>query len=206
MSTNILDTWSPKTRLGTMVKQGKITSIEQIFANNLPIKEIEIIDVLIPDLKYEVLSFNLVQKQTDAGETSRFQVLVAVGNMNGYIGIGLGKAKQVREAIENAVKTAKLNIIPVRRGCGSWECGCGLPHSLPFKVIGKSGHTIVEILPAPRGIGLVAGEKAKILLRLAGIQDAWTRSRGNTQTTINFIKAVFNALKKTYSIKTISEW
>ncbi|RLE72313.1 MAG: 30S ribosomal protein S5 [Thermoprotei archaeon] len=201
-----MDTWSPKTRLGTMVKQGKITSIEQIFANNLPIKEIEIIDVLIPDLKYEVLSFNLVQKQTDAGETSRFQVLVAVGNMNGYIGIGLGKAKQVREAIENAVKTAKLNIIPVRRGCGSWECGCGLPHSLPFKDIGKSGHTIVEILPAPRGIGLVAGEKAKILLRLAGIQDAWTRSRGNTQTTINFIKAVFNALKKTYSIKTISEW
>jgi len=201
-----LDTWSPKTRLGAMVKQGKITSIEQIFANNLPIKEIEIIDVLIPDLKYEVLSFNLVQKQTDAGETSRFQVLVAVGNMDGYIGIGLGKAKQVREAIENAVKTAKLNIIPVRRGCGSWECGCGLPHSLPFKVIGKSGHTIVEILPAPRGVGLVAGEKAKTLLRLAGIQDAWTRSRGNTQTTINFVKAVFNALKKTYSIKTISEW
>ena len=87
MSTNILDTWSPKTRLGTMVKQGKITSIEQIFANNLPIKEIEIIDVLIPDLKYEVLSFNLVQKQTDAGETSRFQVLVAVGNMNGYLSL-----------------------------------------------------------------------------------------------------------------------
>jgi len=137
---------------------------------------------------------------------SRFQVTVAVGNENGYVGVGLGKAKQIRAAIEKAIVNAKMNIIPVRRGCGSWECLCGEPHSIPFNVRGKSGSVEILLLPAPKGVGLVAGDVAKVVLRLAGIKDLWTRSRGETRTAHNMAKAVYNALKATYAIKTPSEW
>jgi len=189
-----------------LVKEGKITSIDEIFANNLPIREPEIVDALLPDLKHEVVSVNFVQRQTDAGEVSRFQVTVVVGNENGYVGIGMGKAKQIRQAIEKAIKSAKLNIVPVRRGCGSWECLCGEPHSVPFKVFGKSGSVEVVLLPAPKGVGLVAGDVAKVVLRLAGIKDVWTRSRGETRTAHNMAKAVYNALKSTYAFKLPTEW
>ena len=198
--------WIPKTRLGMLVKEGKITSIDEIFVNNLPIREPEIVDALLPDLKHEVVSVNFVQRQTDAGEVSRFQVTVVVGNENGYVGIGMGKAKQIRQAIEKAIKNAKLNIVPVRRGCGSWECLCGEPHSVPFKVFGKSGSVEILLLPAPKGVGLVAGDVAKVVLRLAGIKDVWTRSRGETRTAHNMAKAVYNALKSTYAFKLPTEW
>ena len=101
----VLDYWKPRTRLGMLVKEGKIVSIDQIFEMNLPIKEVEIVDALLPDLKHEVINVNLVQRQTDAGEISRFQVTVAVGNEDGYVGIGMGKAKQIREAIETVSYT-----------------------------------------------------------------------------------------------------
>jgi len=201
-----LEEWIPRTRLGMLVKEGKITSIDEIFANNLPIREPEIVDALIPDLKHEVVSVNFVQRQTDAGEVSRFQVTVVVGNENGYVGVGMGKAKQIRTAIEKALRNAKLNIIPVRRGCGSWECLCGEPHSVPFKVFGKSGSVEILLLPAPKGVGLVAGDVAKVVLRLAGIKDVWTRSRGETRTAHNMAKAVYNALKNTYAFKLPTEW
>jgi len=206
MSSETLEEWKPRTKVGRLVKEGKITSIEQIFEDNLPIREVEIVDALLPGLQHEVLNINLVQRQTDAGEVSSFQALVAVGNCNGYVGLGLGKAKQVRQAIEKAITDAKLNIAPVRRGCGSWECLCGEPHSVPFKVYGKSGSVEVWLIPAPKGVGLVAGEVAKAVLRLAGVKDVWTRTRGSTRTTINFAKATFNALRNTYKLKTPSEW
>ncbi|OYT31680.1 MAG: 30S ribosomal protein S5 [Thermoprotei archaeon] len=198
--------WVPRTKVGRLVKEGKITSLDEIFAMNLPIKEVEIIDTLLPDIKHEVLSVNLVQRQTDAGEVSQFRVVVVVGNEDGYVGLGTGKARQVRQAIEKAIVNAKLNIIPVRRGCGSWECFCGEPHSLPFKVVGKSGSVIAELLPAPKGVGLVAGDIAKAVLRLAGIKDVWTRVRGETRTSLNFASAVFNALRNTYAIKVSTDW
>ncbi|HDI46763.1 MAG TPA: 30S ribosomal protein S5, partial [Candidatus Methanomethylia archaeon] len=99
---------------------------------------------------------------------------------------------------------AKLNVIPVRRGCGSWECSCNRPHSVPFRVQGKEGSVVVELLPAPRGVGLVAGDVAKTVLRLAGIEDVWVRARGETRTTQNFAGAVFNALKQTYAFKLLT--
>ena len=102
---------------------------------------------LIPDLQEEVINVNLVQKQTDAGEKSRFKAIVAVGNRDGYIGLGSGKASQVRNAIEKAAANARLNIVPVKRGCGSWECGCGKHHSVPFQVEGKCGGVRVVIVP-----------------------------------------------------------
>ena len=197
---------TPRTKLGWLVKQGKITSIEQIFANNWVIKEPEIVDVLLPDLRHEVLDITLVQKMTDAGRISRFRVLVVVGNENGFVGVGLGKARQLRVAIEKAIVDAKLNIIPVRRGCGSWECRCGEPHSVPFRVRGKAGSVEIELIPAPLGTGLVAGNVAKSVLRLAGIRDVWTWTRGETRTTINFAKAVFEALRNTNKFVTPYDW
>jgi len=201
-----LDYWMPRTRLGVLVKEGKIVSIDQIFELNIPIKEVEIVDALLPDLKHEVVNVNLVQRQTDAGEVSRFQVTVVVGNEDGYVGVGMGKARQIREAIEKAIKNAKLNVVPVRRGCGSWECLCGEPHSVPFKVYGKCGSVEVLLIPAPKGVGLVAGDVAKVVLRLAGVRDVWTRTRGETRTAHNMAKAVYNALKNTYAFKAPDMW
>jgi len=198
--------WQPRTLLGKMVLEGKIKSIDEIFAKNIPIKEVEIIDTLLPDLKSEVISVGFVQRQTDSGEVSQYQVTVVVGNENGYVGVGMGKSRQIGVAIEKATRRAKLNIIPVRRGCGSWECLCGKPHSIPYKVEGKAGSVKIELIPAPRGVGIVASDVAKTVLRLAGISDVWSRSYGETRTTHNMAKAVYDALKKTYEFYPPSDW
>jgi small subunit ribosomal protein S5 len=201
-----LDEWVPKTRLGKMIQEGKITSVDEVFLSGLKISEPQIVDALIPDLQEEVINVNLVQKQTDAGEKSSFKAIVAVGNRDGYIGLGSGKARQVRTAIEKAAVAARLNIVPVKRGCGSWECGCGKPHSVPFQVEGKCGGVRVVIVPGPRGLGLVASEVAKVILGLAGVKDLWMRSYGSTRTVPSFAYAVFDALRKTYSLITQADW
>jgi len=193
--------WTPKTIVGKMVKEGSITSIYQIYNSNLPILEPEIIDILVPNLKNEVVYVNIVQKQTDAGEQSRFKVAVVVGNEDGLVGVGTAKAKQLRFAIDKAIEDAKLKIIPVNRGCGSWECSCTRPHSIPFQVTGKSGSVKITLKPAPRGVGLVAGDPAKVVLRLAGIQDIWSFTTGETRSTLNFILATYDALKNTNKIR-----
>jgi len=198
--------WMPRTRLGKMILEGRISSIEEVFMEGSKIREPEIVDVLLPDLQEEVININLVQKQSDAGEKSRFKAIVAVGNRDGYAGLGSGKAKQVRTAIEKAAVNARLNIIPVRRGCGSWECGCGKPHSLPFQVRGKCGGVEIVLVPGPRGLGVVASESAKIILGLAGVKDCWTQSYGSTRTIPSFAYAVFDALRKTYSLVTPGDW
>jgi small subunit ribosomal protein S5 len=204
--TESLEQWVPRTRLGKMIQEGRITAIEEAFAGGLQVREPQIVDALLPDLHEEVININLVQKQTDAGEKSRFKAIVAVGNRDGYIGLGSGKASQVRTAIEKAAVDARLKIVPVRRGCGSWECGCGKPHSVPFQVEGKTGSVKIVIVPGPRGLGLVASEVAKIILGLAGVKDCWTRSYGSTRTVPSFAYAVFDALKKTYILITPRDW
>ena len=201
-----LQEWKPRTRLGKLILEGRISSIEEVFMEGLKIREPEIVDVLLPDLQEEVLNINLVQKQTDAGEKSRFKSIVAVGNRDGYIGLGSGKAKQVRTAIEKGAIDARLNITLVRRGCGSWECTCGKPHSLPFVVQGKCGGVEISLIPGPRGLGIVASETGKIILELAGVKDCWTRSYGSTRTVPSFAYAVFDALQKTYRLITPEEW
>lgn len=203
---NPLDNWVPKTQLGRQVYEGQVSSIYEIFEEGHRIKEVEIVDVLVPDLKDEVININLVQKQTDAGESSRFTALVAVGNENGLIGIGLGKAKRVRNAIEKGIRLAKLNLYPIRMGCGSWECDCGEGHTLPFKVRGKAGSVVVTLLPGPQGLGLVAGDTAKVVLKMSGIKDCWSKSIGKTTTTNSFAFATFDALKQTMRIMTPKDW
>ncbi len=192
--------WEPLTRVGRMVKDGDITSIDEIFARNLKIAEPEIVDILLPDLEDEVIDIKLVQRQSDAGRKRRFRATVVVGNKNGYVGVGEAKLKEIGPAIKKAITNAKLNIKPIRRGCGSWECTCGTNHSIPYKVSGKSGSTKVVLFPAPRGLGLAIGDVAKTVLRLAGIDDVWSKTFGETRTTNNFAKATFDALKNTYSV------
>lgn len=198
--------WMPRTRLGKMIHEGQISSMEEVFMEGLKIREPEIVDILLPDLQEEVINIGLVQKQTDAGEKSRFRAIVVVGNRDGYVGLGSGKAGQVRTAIQKAAIDARLNINPVRRGCGSWECGCGKPHSLPFQVRGRCGGVEIMLIPGPRGLGLVANEAAKTILGLAGVTDCWTRSYGSTRTVPSFAYAIFDALRKTYSLVTPKDW
>jgi len=104
----------------------------------------------------------------------------------------------MRIAIDTVTTAAYLNVIPVKLGCGSWECRCNQLHSIPFKVRGRGGSVAIEILPGPRGLGLVAGENIKSLLKLAGLKDAWTKSFGSTSTMASTIKAIFDALRSTY--------
>jgi small subunit ribosomal protein S5 len=201
-----LEEWVPRTRLGKMIQEGKITTMEDLFLSGIKISEPQIVDALLPDIQEEVINVNLVQKQTDAGEKSRFKAIVAVGNRDGFIGIGNGKAGQVRNAIEKAAANARINIVPVKRGCGSWECSCGLPHSVPFQVEGKCGGVRVIIVPGPRGLGLVSSEVAKTIFGLAGVKDLWMRSFGSTRTVPSYACAIFDGLRKTYNLITQADW
>ena len=193
------EVWIPKTSIGKRVIAGEINSMEEILSNGLRIQEAGIIKKLLPDLKTEVIDVGIIQKMTANGQSTRFKALVAAGNENGWLGIGMGKSKQMRIAIEKANNSAYLNVSPVKLGCGSWECRCDQKHSVPFKVKGKGGSVVIEILPAPRGLGLVAGEKIRNLLKLAGLKDAWTTAKGSTSTMNSTSKAVLQCLRQTFS-------
>lgn len=198
--------WVPKTELGRKVIEGKITSMEDIILNNYVVQESEIIKLIIPNLEYEVLEVSLVQKQTDAGEKSRFRACVVVGNKDGWIGIGVDKARQVHKAIEKALERALLSISPVRRGCGSWECMCGAKHSVDITSTGKWGSVMIKMLPGPRGLGIVAGNTAKMVIDLAGIKDCWAISSGETRTTLSFAFATYIALRDSYKLLSKEVW
>lgn len=209
--------WRPQTDLGRQVVQGAVTDITAVLDSSEKVREPDIIDHLVPDLNDEVILIGgtpgkgggkkrIVSKRTvrmhKSGRRFKTKAMVVVGNRNGLIGLAEGYAHDTRDAIAKARDNAKLNLIQVRRGCGSWECGCGNPHSIPFTVTGKSGSVEVELQPAPRGIDQAVSEDVGKLIELAGIDDVWIKSRGNTRTRENHIKAVFNALKKLNAVKT----
>ncbi|NIP34719.1 MAG: 30S ribosomal protein S5, partial [Thermoplasmata archaeon] len=131
----------------------------------------------------------------------KFSITDVVGNKNGYVGLGQFKGKEVGPSIRKAINNAKLNIIEVKRGCGSWECGCGTTHTIPFQVSGKASSVEVTLKPAPRGVGLAVGDVAKHILRLAGFEDVWGFARGQTRTTVNYAKSVFDALEQMRTIR-----
>ncbi|WP_324735449.1 30S ribosomal protein S5 [Thermococcus sp. SY098] len=197
----VLEEWQPRTKLGMLVKEGQITDIHEVFRKGYQIKEPEIVDVLLPEVNarenQQVLDIALTVRMTDSGRRVRFRVLAAVGNRDGYVGLGIGHGKEVGIAIRKAINYAKMNIIEIKRGCGSWECRCRRPHSVPFTVEGKEGSVRVKLMPGPRGLGLVIGDVGKKILTLAGVKDVWSQSFGETRTTVNFAKAVFDALYNT---------
>jgi len=166
------DGWEPRTRLGRQVQDGDISSMEQALDSGLPLKEAEIVDQLLPGLEDEVLDINMVQRMTDSGRRVKFRCVVAVGNRDGYLGYAQARDDQVGGAIEKAIDVAKLNIIKVDRGSGSWEDQPGGTNSLTRTANGKAGSVTVEIKPAPQGLGLAAAETVRNILELA-----WRRRR-----------------------------
>merc|ERR1711933_472284 len=198
--------WVPVTKLGRLVKDGKINSIEDIYLHSLPIKEFQIIDQFFQPgtLKDEVMKIHPVQKMTSAGQRNRFVCYVLVGDTNGHLGLGSKCAKEVATAIRGGIIAAKMSLIPIRRGY--WGSKIGLPHTVPMKVSGKCGSVRVRLIPAPRGSGLVSSPAGKKLLSMAGVDDCYTSSRGHTRTMGNFIKALYYALRNTYGYLSPELW
>jgi small subunit ribosomal protein S5 len=203
--------WKPKTAAGQGVKAGTVTDIDQLLDKGVRILETEIVEVLLPGLQSDLLMvgqakgkfgggqrriFKQTQKKTPEGNKPSFSCMAVVGNTNGYVGVGTGKSKDTVPAREKAVRKAKLNVFKIARGCGSWECGCKTPHSIPFEVEGKCGSVRVVLKPAPKGKGLVIEPECAKILRLAGIKDVWSKTSGQTRITTNFAHAVVDALKK----------
>ncbi len=210
------DLWKPKTLLGKKVKAKEITDIKDILDKSMKISEPEIVDRLLPELDSDMVLvgqakgkfgggkrrlFKQTQKKSREGNKPIFTAVGLVGNNDGYVGMGLGAAKETLPSKEKALRNARLKLIQVARGCGSWECGCGEPHSLPFEVSGGEGSVRVVLMPAPKGTGLVVDDEIKKLLRLAGIKDVWGKTFGQTRKKINLMKATFKALKSTVETK-----
>lgn len=208
--------WQPKTVLGQQVKSGQITDIDQILNKGLKIMEDTIVDVLLPNMPNDLLMigqakgkfgggqkrvFKQTQKKTREGNKPSFSCVAIVGNGNGYVGVGLGKSKDTVPSREKAMRKAKLNVFKIVRGCGSWQCGCKTPHSIPFNVEGKCGSIRVKLMPAPKGKGLCMEKETAKILRIAGIKDVWSKTDGNMRTATNVISAVVDALKKLSSTK-----
>ncbi|MEM3791187.1 MAG: 30S ribosomal protein S5 [Candidatus Micrarchaeaceae archaeon] len=193
--------WIPKTEIGRMVKEKKINSIEEIFAMGKTIREIGIVDALIPNMQDKVLEIKSVQRMTKNNRRQKFRAVVVIGDMNGHVGVAAGKNIETKPATENAIKEAKRKIISVKLGCGAWECNCGTSHSVPIAVKGKCGSSEVIIKPAPKGVGIVAGETVKTVLEYAGIKDAWTFTKGRTKDIYNLAIATYLALSSLSKIK-----
>jgi small subunit ribosomal protein S5 len=210
------DSWKPLSGLGKKVKAGEIKTIDEILDKGMRILEPEIVECLVPNLENDLLLigqskgkfgggrrrvFRQTQKKTREGNKPKFATVAIVGNNNGFVGLGYGKSKETVPAREKAIRRAKLNIIKIKRGCGSWQCGCKEPHTIPYAVSSKVGSTVITLMPAPKGTGLVVEKECSKILKAAGIKDVWSKTQGQTKTKINLINACFNALKKLSEVK-----
>ena len=208
--------WVPKTEVGKLVKSGKITDIDAVLDAGKKILETEVIDLLLPNAQSELLLigqskgkfgggqrrvFRQTQKKTREGNKPRFSTIAVVGNNNGYVGLGYGKAKETVPAREKAFRNAKLNIFKIRRGAGSWEDASTEPHSIPFAVEGRCGSVRIKLMPAPKGTGLCIEKECAKILKLAGIKDVWSKTIGQTKTKMNTIVACERALRKLMRVK-----
>jgi len=208
--------WVPKTVLGTLVKEGKITDIDEVFERGLPILEAEITNALLPTLEEDLLLigqakgkfgggqrriFRQTQKKTKEGNRIQFATCCVVGNRDGYVGYGIGKSKETVPARDKARRNARLHLLRIRRGCGSWETDERGANSIPFAVTGKCGSVEITLMPAPKGKGLCVEKECAKILTLAGIKDIWSKTEGQTKTKLNLIYALFDALEKLSKIK-----
>lgn len=204
--------WVPLTKLGRLVKSGKIASLEEIYRFALPLKESKIIDFFYKkeegkpskELKEEVVKIMPVQKQTQAGQRTKMKAFVLIGDCDSHVGAGQKVAKDVQGAIKGAIQDAKLHLIPVRKGY--WGNNIGKPHTVPFKCSGKCGSVRIKLIPAPVGTGIVGAPTSKKVLQFAGINDCYSKTKGSTKTKGNFLYATYDALAKTYSVLTPDLW
>ncbi len=207
--------WIPRTKLGQQVAMGQVT-LEDIFNSGKKIKEAGIADKLLPGLQNELIFIGgspgkgggikrtptrRTARMHRSGRRYRVSAIAVVGDGNGHVGIGKAQSLENKDAIEKAITAAKLNIIPVKRACGSWECACGENHSIPVRVEGKAGSVRVTLIPAPKGIGLCINDEAKKIIRLAGVKDIWSMSDGESRSRLNYAFAIYDAFKKMNSMK-----
>ena len=211
----IISQWEPKTQLGREVKSGKIKDIDEILSKNKKILESEIVDYLL-NLKSDLIAigqskgkfgggkrraWRQTQRKTQEGNIPSFSTMAIVGDENGHVGAGSGKAKETLPARDKSIRKAKLNVFRIERGCSSFNCSCHEAHTVPFIVKGKSGGVRVTLMPAPQGTGLVVANELKKVLKLAGVKDVYSKTFGNKRTSFNLVKACIDALKKTGGIK-----
>lgn len=193
--------WVPSTRVGKMVKSGEITSLDDFFARGFRVMEPEIIDMLVPETRDKLVEFRKTARITRQGRSFSFRAAVLIGDGDSYVGLGTAKDRERFPAIMKATRSAKMAVKKIRRGCGSWECRCREHHSIPFKVDGESSSVRVTLMPAPKGTGLVIGDKIKDVLKFVGIKDVWSKCRGNTASTLDFVAAAVDALASTNYVR-----
>ena len=145
------------------------------------------------ELKERLVGIQRVTKVTKGGRTFGFSAIVVVGDENGVVGQGLGKAKEVSEAISKAIEDAKKNLvrIPIENG------------TLPHEQKGKYGGARVFLKPATEGTGVIAGGAVRAVLESVGVQNVLSKSQGSSNSH-NVVKATFDALLKLRSPITIA--
>jgi small subunit ribosomal protein S5 len=197
-----LSSWIPRTKLGLLVKKGKIKDLDEVLINHKKILEPEIVDILIkPDS--DLILIGQAKGKFGGGKRRAwrqiltFSSMAVIGDRKTHIGLGFGKAKETLPAREKALRNAKLNVFKIKKGFEDPLDNSDDPHTVPFKVVGKASSSIITLIPAPRGTGLAIAEECKKILRLAGIKDVYGKTLGKTKTTFNLAKACVNALSKT---------
>ena len=152
------------------------------------------IDPATLDLKEDMVALNRVSKTVKGGRIARFAALMVVGDENGHIGVGLGKAAEVPEAIRKGIEDAKKNMITVSLK------GSTIPH----EVLGVFGAGKVLLKPAAPGTGIIAGDKVRKVLQLAGIKNIRAKClRSNNPT--NVVKATIEGLKQLRSAEEVAK-
>ena len=157
-------------------------------------KKLERVDAATLDIKEKVVSLNRVSKTVKGGRTSRFSALVVVGDENGHVGCGMGKAAEVPDAIRKGIDEAKKNLITVPM----------VNSTIPHEVIGEFGAGRVLLKPAAEGTGVIAGGPARAVLELAGIGDIRTKClRSNNPK--NVVSATVQALAALKSVEEVAK-